>query len=143
MTHLKNFSLTVFKSMAMLMLVAFTFVSCKKNKDTVTPPATVAVEGSYTGKYGFGNDIPDTDQKYKIKAGGVFQEIGVNSGTVIGEGTWQMNGNTLTAKYTINFSPYSKYSISATFDAATGKLVGTWGGENNPTDGGKIDMTKQ
>jgi len=143
MTHVKNYSMTVFKSMAMLMLAAFTFVSCKKNKDSVTPPATVAVEGSYTGKYGFGNDMPDTDQKYKIKAGGIFQEIGVNSNTVIGEGTWQMNGNTLTAKYTMNFSPYSKYSISATFDAATGKLVGTWGGENNPADGGKINMTKQ
>lgn len=136
-TNAKNFV----KIIGIILLASFTFVSCKKDK--VDQPATVAVEGMYSGKYGFGNDAPDTDQKYNIKAGGVFQEIGTNSGTVVGEGTWQMNGNTLTATYTIVWAPYSKYSVSATFDQATGKLTGTWGNDNNSSDGGKIDMQKQ
>ena len=54
-----------------------------------------------------------------------------------------MTGNKLTASYTMNFAPFDKYSIVATFTAATGKLVGTWGGEHDPADGGKIDMTRQ
>ena len=130
-----------FLSFLTVMLIAVsTLVSCKKDNDV--KPISYPVEGMYSGKYGFGNDVPDTDQKYSIKTGGVFQEIGVNSGMVVGEGTWQMNGNTLTATYTIVWSPFSKYSISATFDPATGKLTGTWGNDSNSSDGGKIDMNK-
>ena len=128
------------KFMTIMLFSGLTFVSCKK--DDVEKPAALAVEGAYFGKYGFGNDAPSEDQKYNIKAGGVFQEIGTNSGTVVGEGTWQMNGNVLTATYTIVWAPFSKYSISATFDPATGKLTGTWGNDNNVSDGGKIDMVK-
>jgi len=127
--------------MTVILLVGITFVSCKK--DHVDPPATFPVEGIYTGKYGFDNDVPAEDQKYNIKAGGIFQEIGTNSGAVVGQGTWQMNGNTLTATYSIVWSPFSTYSISATFDPATGKLMGTWGYDNSSSDGGKIDMIKQ
>ena len=126
--------------MTIMLFAGLTFVSC--NKDNDVKPPVLSVEGFYAGKYGFGNDTPDTEQKYNIKAGGVFQEIGVNSGNVVGEGVWQMNGNTLTATYTIVWSPYNKYSVSATFDPATGKLTGTWGSDNNATDGGKIEMTK-
>ena len=127
------------KSFVVAALIVFSFASCKKDKDV---PASVSVEGMYAGKYGFDNDAPDTDQKYNIKPGGVFQEIGVNSGAVVGEGTWQINGNNFTATYTIVWSPFNVYSVSATFDPATGKLTGTWGYDNSPTDGGKIDMTK-
>src|SRR5687767_10050316 len=125
------------KIIAIILLTSSSFISCKK--DHVDQPAAVSVEGVYTGKYGFGNDVPDTDQKYNIKAGGVFQEIGTNSGIVVGEGTWQMNGNTLTATYSIVWSPFSTYSINAIFDGATGKLTGTWGNDNNSSDGGKIE----
>jgi len=128
------------KFMTIMLFSGLTFISCKK--DEVEKPSAPAVEGAYFGKYGFGNDVPSEDQKYNIKAGGVFQEIGINSGTVVGEGTWQMNGNVLTATYTIVWAPFSKYSISATFDQATGKLTGTWGNDNNASDGGKIDMVK-
>ena len=126
--------------MTIVLFAGITFVSCKKDNDV--KPAALPVEGQYSGKYGFGDDEPGDDQKYNIKAGGVFQEIGVNSGAVVGQGTWKMNGNTLTATYAIVWSPFSTYSISATFDPATGKLTGTWGYDNNSSDGGKIDMTK-
>lgn len=142
MRFVKNYFLLLLKSTVTIVFIAFACTSCKKDKDDVATSSS-SIVGTYTGMYGFGNDTPDNDQKYKIKSGGVFQEIGLNSGSVIGEGTWQLNGTTLTAAYTMNFSPYNKYSISATFNESTGKLIGTWGGENNPSDGGKIDMTKQ
>jgi hypothetical protein len=133
---------TKFLRLVTIMLLAtFTFVSCKKDNDV--KPVAFSVEGMYSGKSGFGNDLPSEDQKYNIKAGGVFQEIGTNSGSVVGQGTWQMNGNTLTATYSIVWSPFSTYSISASFDPVTGKLTGTWGYDNNASDGGKIDMTRQ
>ena len=141
MQLVKTNATKLLRLVTVMLLLGSTFASCNKDND-VEPPA-FSVEGVYTGKYGFGNDAPDTEQKYNIKAGGVFQEIGINSGAVVGEGAWQMNGNTLTATYTIVWSPFNKYSISATFDPATGKLTGTWGSDNNATDGGKIEMIKQ
>ena len=145
MTNKTFFPKNILQSVAILMLAALSFASCKKDNDLHAPPTqqTTSAEGLYTGKYGFGNDVPDTDQKYRIKAGGVFQEIGLSSGMVVGQGTWAMNGNTLTASYAITFAPFTKYSVVATFNAATGKLVGTWGSEHDPADGGKIDMTRQ
>jgi len=121
------------------LLFTTAFIACKKDNDHASAP----VEGLFVGKYGFGNESPDTEYKLNVKPGGVFQEIGVNSGAPTGQGNWQFNGNTLTATYTMLFSPYNKYSVSATFNSSTGKLVGTWGYDNNPSDGGKIDMTKQ
>jgi hypothetical protein len=41
------------------------------------------------------------------------------------------------------FSPFNKYSVSGTYDPATKKMTGTWGYDNNPSDGGKMDMAKQ
>lgn len=139
--QLAKTSVTKFvRGLTIMLFAGLTFVSCKKDKNV--EPAALSVEGMYAGKYGFGNEVPSEDQKYHIKAGGVFQEIGINSGAVVGQGTWQMNGNTLTATYTIVWSPFSTYSISATFDPVTGKLTGTWGNDNNSSDGGKIDMNK-
>lgn len=129
----------IFKTAIIALSIATAFVACKKEK-TDAPDQTQEVVGTYSGKYGFGSDTPDTDMKIRILAGGVFQEIGVNSGAVTGEGTWQLNGNTLTATYTMQFAPFNKYSISATIDPASHKLVGTWGYDDNPADGGKLDM---
>lgn len=129
------------KFMAIMLLSGVTFVSCNKDDDNVEKPATA--EGLYSGKYGFGNDVPDNDYKLNFKAGGVLQEIGISSGSVTGQGTWQMNGNTITGKYTMLFSPFNVYSVSGTFDAATKKITGTWGYDNSATDGGKMEMTRQ
>jgi len=132
----------ILRLLTVLLFSGITFVSCSKNNDDAKP-ATVSVEGLYSGKYGFGNDVPDTDYKLNFKAGGVLQEIGINSDAVTGQGTWQKNGNTITGTYTMVFSPYHVYSVSGTFDAATKKITGTWGFDNSATDGGKIDVVKQ
>ena len=128
--------------MALIALVFATgFVAC--NKDSDDDVINAPVEGTYVGKYGFGNDNPDLDFKFKVSPGGIFQEISTTTGNVKGQGTWSVNGNTLTATYTMLFSPYSKYSVSGTFDAATKKMTGTWGYDNNTSDGGKMDMLQQ
>jgi hypothetical protein len=130
----------LFKSMLFLAVSAIVFASCKKDHDD--KPAAKAIEGLYVGKYGFDNDTPDQDYKLNIKTGGVIQEIGIHSGAVMAQGTWQKNGNTVTASFSSVFPPVYHTSISAAFDPATGKLTGTWG-DATPTDGGKIDLKKQ
>ena len=127
--------------MIILLMTGLSFVSCSKNNDH-NKPATVSAEGVYSGKYGYGNDIPDQEYKLNFKAGGILQEIGINSGAITGQGTWQINGNTITGTYKMVFAPYSVYSVSGVFDPATNKLTGTWGYDNSATDGGKIDMTR-
>jgi len=128
--------------MALLALVFATgFVAC--NKDSNDEVISSPVEGTYVGKYGFGNDNPGLDFKFKVSPGGIFQEISTSTGNVKGQGTWSVNGNTLTATYAMLFSPYSKYSVSGTYDPATQKMTGTWGYDNNVSDGGKMDMARQ
>jgi hypothetical protein len=121
------------------LVVSTAFLACKKDS---SKPSTPAVAGIYDGKYGFDTETPDNDYTLNIRADGVIQEIGQSSGNPTGQGTWQLNGNTLTATYKMLFSPYNQYSVIATFDAATGKLTGTWGYDNSGTDGGKIDMKR-
>jgi hypothetical protein len=122
------------------LVVSTAFLACKK--DSSKPSTSPAIAGVYDGKYGFDTETPGNDYTLNVRADGVIQEIGQSSGHATGQGTWQLNGNTLTATYKMLFSPYNQYSIVATFDAATGKLTGTWGYDNNGTDGGKIDMKK-
>ena len=146
MTQVKKISSRLLKMTAILMLSILVFSSCsKENEAPKNPPSSSSetIEGNYTGKYGFDNETPENDQKYKINSGGVFQEIGIQSGSVVGLGVWNLSGTTFIASYTMTFSPYSKYSVSGTFNPATGKLVGTWGVDDDPTSGGKIDMTRQ
>jgi hypothetical protein len=123
------------------LVIATGFVAC--NKDSDDKVISSPVEGTYAGKYGFGTDAPDLDFKFKVSPGGIFQEIGASSGNATGQGTWTLNGNTLSATYTMLFSPFNKYSVSGTYDPATKKLTGTWGYDNNPSDGGKMEMAKQ
>jgi len=123
------------------LLVSTGFLSCKKDSSKPSS-SSPAIAGRFDGKYGFDSETPDNDYTLNIRADGVIQEIGQASGKPTGQGTWQLNGNTLTATYKMLFSPYNQYSIVATFDAATGKLTGTWGYDNSGTDGGKLDMTK-
>jgi hypothetical protein len=132
----------ILKMAALALFITAGFAACKKDHDQSTN-SNPAMEGVYAGKFGYGNDTPDEDFKFAVKANGVFQELSVNNGNPTGQGTYTINGNTLTATYTMLWSPYNKYSVSGTFNASTGKIAGTWGYDNNPSDGGKIDMAKQ
>jgi hypothetical protein len=132
----------ILKLALVALVTAATFVACKKDHDQSTQ-ANPAMQGVYAGKYGFGSETPDDDFKFTIKANGVFQELSVNNGNPTGQGTYTINGNTITATYNMLWAPFNKYSITGTFNPSTGKIIGTWGYDNNPADGGKIDMAKQ
>jgi len=130
----------VFAGAVAILMISSCFVSCSKdsNSNDIKP-----IEGLYVGHYGFGNDSPNEDYKLNVKAGGVIQEIGISSGAVTGKGTWQLDGDVLSGTYTMVFPPYNVYSVIGTFNPSNGKLVGTWGFDENPTDGGKMDMKRQ
>jgi len=132
----------ILKLALVALVVTAVFAACKKDHDQ-SIKSNPAMQGVYVGKYGFGAGAPDEDFKFAIKANGVFQELSVINGNPTGTGTYTISANTITATYTMLWSPFNKYSVTGTFNPSTGKIVGTWGYDNNLADGGKIDMAKQ
>jgi hypothetical protein len=121
------------------LFISTAFMACKKDSDK-PEKSTVGAEGLYTGKYGFDSETPHIDYSLNLKVGGIIEEIGQSSGNAVGRGTWKLNGNQLTASYTMLFEPFSDYFLVATFDPSAKTLTGTWGFESNGTDGGKFIM---
>ncbi len=123
-----------FSIVALLMPVIF--FSCKKDNDTVQP-----VEGTWNGLYGYGIDAPSISYRLNIKHDGTIEELNA-AGNSKGSGSWNFNGNTLTGHYQWKAPMNTVFSIIATYDPATKKLIGTWGYDNSATDGGKWESTK-
>jgi hypothetical protein len=117
------------------------FFSCKKDSDSVPQPAP-GIAGDWIGKYGFGNETPAIYFRFNIKSNGEIEELN-SSGNSKGGGTWNLNGTTFTATYQWKAPLNTKYKVAATYDAATNKLSGTWGYDNNATNGGLWEQTKQ
>jgi hypothetical protein len=125
------------------LLLSTALFSCKKdNNDDFKPTnGNTAIEGKWVGTYGFGLDAPTIYYCLNVKEGGVIEELN-SSGVSKGSGTWSLNGNVFTAKYQWKAPLLTKYSVTATFNPASGKLVGTWGYDDNATNGGKWEQTK-
>lgn len=116
------------------------FMACSKDNDGNSNP--VSIEGRWVGKYGNGSANPSIYYSLNFKSGGIIEEYN-SSDQKLGEGTWEMTGNTITAHY--NWLPpnSSSYTIVAAFNSSQGKLLGNWGYGNNATNGGLFEMTKQ
>jgi hypothetical protein len=123
------------------LFISTTFLACKKESDKPATPNAVA--GVYSGKYGLGSEDPDNNYTLNLKAGGTIEELGMSSGNPVARGTWVLNGTTLTAKYTMLYSPFNNYFLVAAFDASSGTFTGTWGYENSSTDGGKFQVSRK
>ena len=121
------------------LLLPTVFLACKKESATTEPGP---VEGTFIGKYGFGNEVPDKNYSLNLKGNGTIQELGQSSGNPTGEGTWKLNGNNFTASYKMLNAPFSDYFIVAVFNPASGTLSGTWGYETGGSDGGKFTVIK-
>lgn len=104
--------------MAGIMILTMAMFSCKK--DDTTPKFNI--EGKWSGKHG--EVVPDTYYGLVFKPNGVLQRVAA-SGTVGATGTWNFSGNILTGTYT--FDNGTVVSLKATYDAAAGKLSGTYG----------------
>ncbi len=128
------------KLFAIVLVTPLVFLACKKDEATSKPP-TSSIEGIWVGKYGYGNQTPDVYYSLNIKPGGVIQEL-KPSGESKGSGTWTLSGNTFKAKYKWIILGQSTFSLIATINPATGKLSGTWGFDDNPSDGGLFEMNK-
>lgn len=126
------------------LLLSAAFFSCKKDNDDdfKAPTGNTAIEGKYVGKYGYGNEVPSISYILNVKPGGIFEELNTSGVSKCISGTWSLNGNVFTAKYQWKAPLNTKFSVAATFDASTGKLVGTWGYDDSATNGGKWE-TKQ
>jgi hypothetical protein len=126
-----------------LILIAFValtgFISCKKDK-AEKPTSAATIEGRWVGTYV--NDASGNSFYYSlnIKNGGVIEELSA-AGQKLGQGTWKLENNILSAKYS---SPGgSGFSILAAFNKEQGKLLGDWGYGNSATNGGTWEMHKQ
>jgi len=124
-----------------IILIAFValtgFISCKKDK---VEKLTTAIEGRWVGTYV--NDASGNSFYYSfdIKPGGVIEELNA-AGQKLGQGTWKLENNILSAKY--NWPGGNGFSILAAFNKEQGKLLGDWGYGNSATNGGTWEMHKQ
>jgi hypothetical protein len=128
------------KLLSLVVLTSVVFLACKKDETTAKAP-NKSVEGVWKGAYGFGDDTPSIYYALSVKSGGVIEEIN-KTGQSKGVGSWSLVGNTFTAKYKWSILSQTTYSIKATIDPATGKMAGTWGYDDNPSDGGLFEMNK-
>ena len=114
------------------------FIACSKNSDV--PYTAETMQGKWIGNYGFDNDAPTHFFSIQIKPGGVIQELN-SSGVAKGAGTWKLEGNTIKGTWKMLFAPYNEYSLSVSVNG-NGQMVGTWGYDKDPADGGKVLMSK-
>ena len=112
------------------------FMSCKKDK----AEQSTSIEGRWVGSYvneASGNSFY---YSFNIKPGGVIEELNA-AGQKLGQGTWKLESNIMTAKYA--WSSGGGFSIIAAFNKENGKLLGDWGYGNSATNGGTWEMQKQ
>jgi hypothetical protein len=122
-----------------LSITAFTFISCKKDKNDV--PAVPGIEGNWVGKYGSGNAELTLDYRFNILPGGKLQ-VKDNNDAIIGQGTWKLIEGTFEGIYGYAQND-DEYNLKAKYDEVEGSLFGSWGeGTENP-DGGEFYLLKQ
>jgi hypothetical protein len=141
MKFVQNYSLMLFKSVAVILFCACTFASCKKDKEEVVPPVPVsAIIGKWAGSTTY-NGAPTGALNFVIKTGGVI-EAQNGAGQKVGEGTWQLNNVAFTASYTITVPSTVKYNFIGTLENSS-KLSGAYGTGNSQFNGGFWNVAKQ
>jgi hypothetical protein len=123
--------------LAILCIAAISFAACSKKKDDVAPPAPM--EGTWIGKWGFGNDAPTEYFSFIISGDGtMIVKEGSEETPNLGKGTWTLNENTFTAVYAYDIMPNATNNIAAKLNDTQTEISGSWG------DGeGTFIMTKQ
>ena len=143
MNFLKNYSMMLFKSMTVLLVIAFTFSSCKKDKDdVVAPPAVSPVVGKWIGTLTF-ESAPVGNVYLVIKQDGTV-EAQNSAAQKTGEGTWKLGGSagvTFSCSFTTNGGS-QKTNLLGTLIEPT-KINGSWGTGNSQFNGGFFNVTKQ
>jgi hypothetical protein len=125
------------KLVLMVVVVLTGFASCSKDKNETKKQSSI--EGVWTGTYVNDASGDSFFYSFNIKAGGTIEELN-SSGQKIGQGTWEIENDILTATY--QWPGGSKYSVIAAFYKDQAKLLGDWGYGNSATNGGTWQMTK-
>lgn len=114
-----------FKSTLMILVIALTFSSCKKD-DTVAAPTADPIVGTWDGTYHYSGSNTEYAYTLRIKSGGIIERTNGNSpsATVDGSGSWTLNGNQFSATYKNLPSQTITYTVTGTYDAAANKLTG-------------------
>ena len=129
------------KRAAIALMLPILFLACKKESGDA--PANAPIDGIFSGKYGFGNDVPGSNYTLQLKPDLTIEELGQSSGAPTGRGKWALSGNSFTASYKMLYAPYSDYFVIGTYDASTNTITGTWGYEHGGKDGGKFTVTRK
>ena len=74
----------ILKSVIAAFVITTILFACKKDSDTTGS----SIEGTYSGKYGYGVDNPSYAFKFRINSGGSFQELSTTTGNPTGQGSW-------------------------------------------------------
>jgi hypothetical protein len=129
-------------------LLSTVFVACEKNKDAIpapppppTPipaPETKPVQGMWMGnRYGPDKSVP-VYFGFDVKTQGKLDVLNTAK-QVIGTGSWNFYNEVFTATYIISGQAYS---IKNDFFNKPDEIGGTWGFDNNDSNGGTWKMNK-
>lgn len=121
-----------------LFFTAFATTSCKKDKVQAPQPV---IEGSWLGKYGSGNNTPNTFYSFNILPNGVLQIKAPNNG-ITGAGTWKLDGVNFKGVYTYSNSNET-YNLAAKFDENAKTITGSWGEGDVSAGDGEFYLNKQ
>jgi hypothetical protein len=123
--------------LALLLVSAFTFTSCKKDKNEVVVGPESELEGVWIGKYGSGNSDPVFYYRMELNENGTMRVTNDPNNIIKGSGKWKLKDDVFTGTYTyVENNIVYEYNVSAKYLSEKKQLVGSWGsGFENPDDG--------
>lgn len=142
---MKTFKIKAALVILSIAVSANTLVSCSKENKISPDPVQPVVEaktikGSWTGKYGSGNNEPHLFFSANIKDAGLL-EIKDAEGKITGTGTWELTDNaTFNATYTYTQIIGVTYTLAAKYDEDAQTLNGSW--SSNIINGGEFYLNK-
>lgn len=138
MTIVKNYVTTLVKSMMVIAVAAFSFASCKKDKQE---PTNNNIIGIWEGVWGNGGNPPQNFIKFEFKSNGEMTRID-EQGQVTANGTWTLNGVQFDCTYT-HLSDGQTHKIGGLYTDFDDVITGTWGFSPSKTNGGNVELEKQ
>ncbi|OPZ16538.1 MAG: hypothetical protein BWZ05_01860 [Bacteroidetes bacterium ADurb.BinA245] len=122
------------------MIFATLFASCKKDKEEVPAPSP-AITGKWTGTFNAPGAPIQDPISFNIKPNGILESLDV-AGVKNGEGTWELNGATFKAHFSMGSPSPVTFSYIGTVESPT-KMSGAYGFNNSQTNGGFWRIEKQ
>ncbi|HEX5651902.1 MAG TPA: hypothetical protein VFX58_02445 [Chitinophagaceae bacterium] len=127
----KNYRLTLAKSALVILVSAFVFIACKKEKNEDPVVQASPVTGYWVGKYTTTGFIGHSNYAMLIKPGGQVRVYDLDTKTdtlalsalAKVDGVWSLNGTTLQTTYNTGTKTVN---TTATINAAFNNMNGTW-----------------